>query len=152
MRGRVQAGASTGKAASIFNGPTVHGMFGFSLKDFSDSFVRFDADSKKVQEMRMNYEHIDLFIIYEVNATSAAMLAMVDEFISLCFNPNKRIKINGEVPPFGGKQMIFMGDPEQLPPVIGPPIHDDENKNATRKFLASLISKLRLSYKVRSLT
>ena len=141
MRGHVQAGASAGKAASIFNGSTIHGMFGFSLKDFSNSSLRFDADCKKVQEMRMNYEHIDIFIIDEVNAMSAAMLAMVDEFMSLCFNPNKRIKINGEVPPFGRKQMIFMGDPAQLPPVICPAIHDDENKNATHKFLASLTSK-----------
>ena len=141
MRGHIQADASAGKAASIFNGPTVHVTFDFLLKDFSNSSLRFDADCKKVQEMQMNYEHIDIFIIDEVNAMSAAILAMVDEFMSLCFNPNKRIKINGEVPPFGGKQMIFMGDPAQLPPVIGPAIHDDENKNTTRKFVASLTSK-----------
>lgn len=32
--GTVQIGASTGKASSYFHGPTVHGMFGMSQRDF----------------------------------------------------------------------------------------------------------------------
>lgn len=37
------------------------------------------------------------------------------------FNPKLR-KVNGVLPPFGGKKMIFLGDPAQLRPVAGEPI------------------------------
>jgi len=39
-KGRVQAGAGTGKAASNFNGSTVHAMFGWAHNQGSQSVVR----------------------------------------------------------------------------------------------------------------
>ena len=40
FEGRVQAGSGTGKAASNFNGPTTHAMFGWSHNEYSQSVVR----------------------------------------------------------------------------------------------------------------
>ena len=36
LKGSVQAGAGTGKAAANFNGPTVHAMFGWSHDEFNE--------------------------------------------------------------------------------------------------------------------
>jgi hypothetical protein len=48
MKGRVQIGATTGKAASYSNGSTVHGMFGISQQDFSDASIRLRARSAEI--------------------------------------------------------------------------------------------------------
>jgi DNA replication protein DnaC len=122
MKGRVQIGATTGKAASFFHGPTVHGMFGISLTDFSDSSAHIDASSKKCIENSTAYEDIDLFILDEVGMLPSHILGLLDEIMTLSFNPNKdrRHKV---IPPFGGKRIIFVGDLAQLPPVDGQPFY-----------------------------
>jgi hypothetical protein len=52
----------------------------------------------------------------------AHMLGFKDEIMTLSFNA-KRVKKNGEVPPFGGKRVIFVGDLAQLPPMDGQPFY-----------------------------
>lgn len=142
MKGRVQIGATTGKAASYFNGPTVHGMFGISLQDFSEGSVRLDAGSKKCRENAMMYEDVELFIIDECGMMPANMLGLLDEIMTLSFNPERK-KTKGEVPPFGGKRMLFVGDQAQLPPVEGDPFY------ITSKSLSSQRSSLKKSRALR---
>jgi hypothetical protein len=48
------------------------------------------------------------------------MLGFVDEIMTASFN-RERTTVNGELLPFGGKRVIFVGDPAQLPPVNGKP-------------------------------
>ena len=77
--GTIQAGACTGKAASNFNGPTVHSMFGWSHDEFHSATTEISQNEKnnKIDNLRTFYEGISVYIIDEVNAMSAASLAMV---------------------------------------------------------------------------
>ena len=140
MRGISQAGACTAKASTAFNGPTVHGMFSMSLDEFSDGSSRLDSNSPKIQDLRLFYANTELFVVDEVMGLAAATLGMLDEIMTLVFNPERK-RVNGRVPPFGGKRMLFLGDPSQLRPVIGPAIYDDMYKNASVRFLNSLQGK-----------
>jgi hypothetical protein len=124
MRGRVQAGACTGKAASNFNGPTNHSMFGWSHDEFQNAANQIAPDSRRIQQLRTFYEGIDVFVIDEINATSAASLALLHETMTAVFNPKHRVNAEKDLLPFGGKKMIFLGDPAQLRPVMGAAIYD----------------------------
>jgi len=71
------------------------------------------------------YKNIDVFVIDdEVNAMSAASLALLDQTMTAIFNP-KHNKTGSEMLPFGGKKMIFLGDTVQLRPIGGAAIYDD---------------------------
>ena len=70
FNGRLQAGAGTSKAASKFNGPTVHAMFGWSHNQHSQAVVR-SSESTKLARLRVFYEETEVFVIDEVNAMSA---------------------------------------------------------------------------------
>jgi hypothetical protein len=121
----VQAGAGTGKAASIFNGPTTHSMFGWSHNEFQE--VQASAsNNRKMGQLRTFYENTDVFIVDEVNAMFASSLALLDETMTQIFNPNLR-KYSHKLLPFGGKKLIFLGDPAQLRPVSGAAIYDDRS-------------------------
>jgi len=120
--GHVQAAAVTGKAASVLGAPTVHGMFNWGTYDRSQSGDVPSMNSRKASELRCFYENVDIFVIDEVNAMSATMLAQVHETMTLLFNPDLE-KVGGNVLPFGGKKMVFLGDPVQLKPVMGEPIY-----------------------------
>ena len=128
------------KASTAFNGPTVHGMFSMTLNEFSDDSSRLDSKSPKIQDLRLFYANTELFVVEEVMGLSAATLGMLDEIMTLVFN-SKRERVNGRVLPFGGKRMLFLGDPSQLRPVIGPEIYDEVYKNASVWFLNSLQGK-----------
>ena len=124
FRGHVQAGAGTGKAASNFNGPTVHAMFGWSHNEYSQAVIRANEQSK-LKRLRSFYRDTDVFVIDEVNAMSAAELGLLDETMRKIFDPEEKLKDgNGTVKPFGGKVMVFLGDSAQLRPVCGAAIYD----------------------------
>jgi len=120
--GRVQATAYTGKAASLFNGPTIHSLFGWSHNEHR-SVAEIKAESKKVQDFRIAHEGIDLFVIEEALAIPPAYFALMDEMMSVAFNPKQKKDSQGRVPPFGGKRLILCGDQSQLPPIGGPALY-----------------------------
>ena len=125
---RIQCCASTGRAASIFDGPTVHSAMQWSLRGSSLT------NPNKIAEMRVFYENVDVFLVDEVNALSAECFAMLHDTLSLVFNPQNKKNSDGEILPFGGKKMIFLGDPAQLKPVLGAPISDENvETSGTRK-------------------
>jgi len=68
----------------------------------------------KWARLRVFYENVDVFVIDEVNAMSAAELGFLDEMMRNVFDPDGKVN-----KPFGGKMMIFMGDAAQLKPVSG---------------------------------
>jgi len=125
FRGRVQATAYTGKAASLFNGPTIHSMFGWSHQQHNSTLTEMKPDSKKVTEFRVAHEDIELFVVEEALAVPPAYFALMDEMMTAAFNPKHKTNAIGEIAPFGGKKMLFLGDQAQLPPIAGPAVYDD---------------------------
>ena len=95
--------APTGVAAVNVSGQTVHSFFGFPL-----SFVRRDAVSE-LRDKRI-IRSLDTLVIDEISMVRADILDGIDQ--SLRINRNKRLE------PFGGVQMIFVGDLYQLSPIV----------------------------------
>lgn len=118
--------APTGIAALNAGGVTIHSMFqlpfaGFipdfntTEPQFSDS-VKFETKSTLVRHFRMNgikkavIQNMELLIIDEVSMLRADLLDAID------FTMRSIRKKNDQ--PFGGVQVLFIGDLLQLPPVI----------------------------------
>jgi ATP-dependent DNA helicase PIF1 len=98
--------APTGVAALNVHGQTIHSFFGFK-PDITLEKVRKHRSSPANPSI---YKSLDTIIIDEISMVRADLLDCVDRFLRLN-GPNTDI-------PFGGLQMIFIGDLYQLPPVI----------------------------------
>jgi ATP-dependent DNA helicase PIF1 len=100
--------APTGVAALNVGGETIHSFF-----KFTPGVTPVQARKKKRGKM---YKNIDTIVIDEVSMVRADLLDCVDAFL----------RRNGPMPdaPFGGIQMIFIGDLYQLPPVVTPAERD----------------------------
>ncbi len=104
----------TGIAAINIGGQTIHSFFKFPLKPLLPG----DEDItifKKFFQKRKIIENIDTLLIDEVSMLRSDILEAID--FSLKENGGNKNKL------FGGKQMIFVGDIYQLPPIVQ---NDDE--------------------------
>lgn len=95
--------APTGVAAVNVRGQTIHSFFGFK-PDITFQKV------KRVTEKRELYERLETIIVDEVSMVRADLIDCMDKFLRLN-GPERDL-------PFGGVQMIFIGDLYQLPPVV----------------------------------
>jgi ATP-dependent DNA helicase PIF1 len=100
--------ALTGCAASLINGQTIHSylLLGIdkSLKDiYNDLSKKYIAKLKSLRSL-------NTLIIDEVSMMSNELIELIDELF-------KMIKSN--ILPFGGIQVILVGDFHQLPPIKG---------------------------------
>ena len=96
--------APTGVAAVNVKGQTVHSFFNFRPDVTPDTAGRIRPKDKDI------YKKLDAIVIDEISMVRADILDSVDIFL-------KRYgKKKGH--PFGGIQMIFIGDLYQLPPVV----------------------------------
>ncbi|KKU45171.1 MAG: AAA ATPase, partial [Microgenomates group bacterium GW2011_GWA2_46_7] len=99
--------ASTGIAATHIGGMTIHSWSGIGIK------TKLDARDLKYitsnQYITRRIDRANVLIIEEVSMLTPDTLSMVD---SVC----RQVKQNRE--PFGGMQVIFVGDFFQLPPVV----------------------------------
>ncbi len=95
--------APTGVAALNVGGQTIHSFFKFPPGLLTEDRIH------SVRQKKL-YKSLDTLIIDEVSMVRADMMDAID-----CF-----LRINGKdkSQPFGGVQMIFIGDLFQLPPVI----------------------------------
>ena len=97
--------APTGVAALNIGGQTVHSFFSFSI----------DVTPQKIQNRKIRprypkiYPKLKTLIIDEASMLRADLLDCMDVFLRI-YGPNTS--------PFGGVQMIFVGDLYQLPPVV----------------------------------
>ena len=99
--------APTGVAALNVRGQTIHSFFRFKP----------DITLSKVKKARPKggdngsiYQNLDAIVIDEISMVRADLLDCVDRFMRLNGRTGRR--------PFGGVQMIFIGDLYQLPPVV----------------------------------
>ncbi|HPB67355.1 MAG: AAA family ATPase [Candidatus Omnitrophica bacterium] len=98
--------APTGVAALNIKGQTIHSFFNFRPDITVDGVrtVRFHPKMKKV------YQNLDTIIIDEISMVRADLLDCIDAFLRM-YGPRSD-------KPFGGVQMIFIGDLYQLAPVV----------------------------------
>ncbi len=98
--------APTGVAAVNVAGQTIHSFFGFR-PDITIAKVRRDYRSIRKSGL---YKKLDAIVIDEISMVRADLLDCIDTFL----------RMHGPVKnhPFGGIQMIFIGDLHQLPPVV----------------------------------
>jgi len=118
--------APTGVAAINAGGVTIHSFFQMpfgpnipaefkpSVQQRGESQKSAYAGYKKVSRTKINIiKSLDLLIIDEISMVRSDLLDGVDEVLRLYRDKNK---------PFGGVQLLMIGDLQQLPPVI----KDDE--------------------------
>ena len=98
--------APTGVAALNVKGQTIHKFFNFYIDVTPEKIRRRQI---KPRSTRL-YQKLRTLIIDEISMVRADLLDCVDEFLRL-YGP-----VEGA--PFGGVQMIFVGDLYQLPPVV----------------------------------
>ena len=99
--------APTGVAALNVRGQTIHGFFKFKIGMTVQDVKKITAEVD--QKM---YKKIDMLIIDEISMVRADLFDCIDRFL----------RLNGKNPaePFGGVQIVVIGDLFQLPPVVGP--------------------------------
>ena len=98
--------APTGVAALNVQGQTIHNFFKFYIDVSVDQIKK----SKKKPKNPAVYKNLKTIIIDEISMVRADLLDCVDTF--LCKHGPQKNK------PFGGVQMVFIGDLYQLPPVV----------------------------------
>jgi len=98
--------APTGVAAVNVRGQTIHSFFRFK-PDITVDRVRAIRLRKADREL---YENLDTVMIDEVSMMRADLLDCIDAFLRI-HGPHSR-------KPFGGVQLVFIGDLYQLPPVV----------------------------------
>jgi ATP-dependent DNA helicase PIF1 len=96
--------APTGVAALNVKGQTIHSFFGFHPKITKRLVRKAQADKLKA------FKELETIVIDEISMVRADLLDCMD----------RALRLNREKPhePFGGVQMIFIGDLYQLPPVV----------------------------------
>ena len=99
--------APTGVAAINVGGQTIHSFFHFK-PDVTLAAIKKKKSTAK--EKTSVYKKLTAIVIDEVSMVRADLLDCVDKFLRLNGPNSKR--------PFGGVQMIFIGDLYQLPPVV----------------------------------
>lgn len=99
--------APTGVAALNVKGQTIHRFFNF--------YIDVTAEKIKNKTIRPRnaklYAKLETIVIDEISMVRADLLDCIDVFLRMYGPDSTR--------PFGGVQMIFVGDLYQLPPVVG---------------------------------
>lgn len=101
--------APTGVAALNVKGQTIHKFFHFYI-DVTPEKIRKKQTKPKNPKL---YKKLKTIIIDEVSMVRADLLDCIDVFLRM-YGPDA-------TRPFGGVQMIFVGDLYQLPPVVSGP-------------------------------
>jgi ATP-dependent exoDNAse (exonuclease V) alpha subunit len=103
---RVAVTASTGIAASHLGGTTIHSWSGLGILDqlTGEDLKRLGGSERLIKR----YNATDVLVIDEVSMLHGRRLDMINQLAKL---------LRGSEAPFGGLQVILVGDLFQLPPV-----------------------------------
>ena len=104
---RVAVLAPTGVAAVNIQGQTIHSFFKFKP---NVTLASIKKPRKKEGSKKTIYQKLDAIIIDEISMVRADLMDCIDQFLRFK-GPNPDL-------PFGGIQMVFIGDLYQLPPVV----------------------------------
>lgn len=96
--------APTGIAAITVGGQTMHSFFGFPME-----VIGPHTKIEMSYENQLLLERIDTIIVDEASMVRSDMVDGMDRCLRMVFHTHM---------PFGGKQVIFVGDLFQLPPVV----------------------------------
>lgn len=124
----------TGKAAVAIEGTTVH----TALRILISKLVLLSMEV--IQEYRSLFKYIKVLIIDEVNMMSARLLQYVHSPLKQIMNISEN---------FGRKDMIFVGDLRQLPPVRVTSIYEQTKQNLFRPNLRRSLTFYELTQVVR---
>lgn len=127
--------APTGVAAIIAGGETIHSFFGFPMEAMPISSV-----GKLSQERYFVLKNVNTIIIDEVSMVRCDLIDAIDATLRSCMHTTA---------PFGGKQMVFVGDLFQLEPVLSSAtdkeiIKEDYHTDKPFFFKAQVFNRLRL--------
>ncbi len=103
---KVAITASTGIAATHIGGMTIHAWSGIGARDMLDAYSLDQITSRQVVHKRVSKAHV--LVIDEISMLDGSVLEMVDKVCKVVRNSHE---------PFGGLQVVFVGDFFQLPPV-----------------------------------
>ena len=98
--------ASTGIAATHIGGTTIHSWSGLGVKEYLSEWDRDNLP--KNGRLVKRYNETDILVIDEVSMLHGARLNIVNEVAKILRKSDK---------PFGGMQVVVVGDLFQLPPV-----------------------------------
>ena len=101
--------APTGLAALQVGGSTIHSFFGFPLRIMVENDPEIVKWSKSHPRFKI-LRDMNTLVIDEVSMLRADLLDAIDEMLRLNLDSTA---------PFGGKQVVFIGDVYQLAPVEG---------------------------------
>ena len=104
--------APTGIAAMNVGGQTIHSFFGMPFEAIGPE-TEFSVSIEK----RITLKHTDTIIMDEASMVRCDWVDGIDRFLRSLMNSHL---------PFGGKQIVFVGDLFQLPPVIKRGCADDD--------------------------
>ncbi|MFV0310495.1 MAG: AAA family ATPase [Dysgonomonas sp.] len=128
--------APTGIAAINAEGSTLHSFFKLPFRpmapddaDLSLTGGRIFEFFKYRKEHRKIIQEVELIIIDEISMVRADTIDCIDRILRVYSN-NMRI-------PFGGKQLVFVGDVFQLEPVVTPDTREIINKFYKNAFFFS---------------
>lgn len=96
--------APTGIAAIAVGGQTMHSFFGFPMQAIGPH-----TNTMLSYESKCILEETDTIIVDEVSMVRCDLVDGMDRCLRMVFKTNM---------PFGGKQVVFVGDLFQLPPII----------------------------------
>ncbi len=96
--------APTGVAAVNVQGQTIHSFFGWGIDVTPERVRKLSYEKSKI------YKKLKMLIVDEISMVRADLFECVDKFLRL--NAGKKNL------PFGGVQIVVIGDLYQLPPVV----------------------------------
>lgn len=130
---RVAVVAFTGLAAINVEGQTIHSFFGFPIGFIQPNAVKFNEDIEHLLRT------LDTVIVDEVSMLRADLMDAIDKSLRIHRKDSR---------PFGGCQMIFIGDLYQLPPIIEKELSDVYTKyyKTPYFFSADVFSLMSLPY------
>lgn len=102
--------ASTGTAAILINGRTVHSYLGIGLAKKNAEDLAADITRRK-PNIRKTLLSLDALVIDEISMLNAELLDKISDVLGI-------VRRKPHIP-FGGVQMILIGDFTQLPPTNG---------------------------------